>query len=400
MKNHLPLWAILAISILPLQAQDIADLVRPAPEALCYEAPLPPAEAEIFARLISEQKGRYATPTSPATANTSSELKAKMQNLLRSGGETFAISYDPSAEYQVIRPNYKLMNSSRGKERIKGDGGKFNVKKDRLSSAVLYGSSIVIVNHSDKTVDMSEFSFETESKAIRMEGNKIVLTVPVLAIATGEAPADHKIVCTHTASGLKYTFDLHMYWTKKMTMHGEKHAFAVTTLGSDSFPDLGVLCDLDEKTLRFVHLPLVIRGEGRDGKDGQKGAFGLNGTNKLTSTDSNGNTKVIVPGTCAQPGGDGKDGENGEDGGQFLICVSPDFVQTFGLNGLLTTIDAGKAGKGGKGGEGGIHGKGSSCSGKAPDGKNGKDGVDGKRGDFLYVLTDVDSFCQKAYMNR
>ena len=400
MKHKLPLLVFLAVCALPSRAQDIADLVRPAPAALCYEAPLPQAQAQMFARIISEQKGRYATPSAPATANVCSELKTKMQKLLRSGGETFAINYDPSAEYTVERPNYKLMNSSRGKERIKSGSGKFNVKKDRISSAVLQGTSLVIVNHSDKTVDMSEFTFETESKAIKMEGNKIVMTVPVLDIATGEAPADHKIVCTHNASGLKYTFDLHMYWTKKMTMRGEKHALAVTTLGSDTFPDLGVLCDLDEKILRFVHLPLVIRGEGRNGRDGNKGAFGLNGINKVTSTDENGNTKVIVPGTCAQLGSDGENGEDGQDGGQFLICVSPDFVQTFGLNGLLTTIDAGKAGKGGKGGEGGIHGKGSSCSGKAPDGKDGKDGVDGKRGDFLYVLADVDSFCQKAYLNR
>ena len=102
--------------------RDIADLVRPAPAALCYEAPLPQAQAQMFARIISEQKGRYATPSAPATANVCSELKTKMQKLLRSGGETFAINYDPSAEYTVERPNYKLMNSSRGKERIKRTG--------------------------------------------------------------------------------------------------------------------------------------------------------------------------------------------------------------------------------------------------------------------------------------
>ena len=80
-----------------------------------------------------------------------------------------------------------------------------------------------------------------------------------------------------------------------------------------------------------------------------------------------------------------------------MFCVSPDVVEYYGMDGIVATIDAGLGGKGGKGGEGGTHGKGSGCSGKADDGRDGKDGADGQRGDFLYVVADVDSFIEQLF---
>ena len=218
--------------------------------------------------------------------------------------------------------------------------------------------------------------------------------MPAIAIAHGDYPLEHKILCRHIASDATYTFDLQMSWPKELEMSGETRTLALSPFSSTTSDHLGLLCDLETKKIEVVELPLTINADGKDGRNGKKGHYGANGTDKKTYTDKDGNTRTIA-GTCAKPGEDGEDGEDGTDGGKFLFFISTELVEAYGLDGLVATIDAGKGGKGGKGGEGGIHGKGSGCSGKAPDGKNGKDGMDGKRGDFLYVLADVNSIYQQ-----
>lgn len=176
-------------------------------------------------------------------------------------------------------------------------------------------------------------------------------------------------------------------------MSGELHAFALSPL-TDTKEELGLLCDLDTKTLRVVSLPLLIDGDGINGVDGRRGHSGISGTDRKTYKDSDGNTHVIN-GTCGTAGNDGTDATDGTDGGRFLFCISPEMVATYGLDGLVAFVDAGIGGVGGKGGAGGRHGNGSGCSGKAPDGRNGRDGKNGRQGDFLYVLTDVNPFYQQ-----
>ncbi|MBR1878647.1 MAG: hypothetical protein IJ814_06560 [Paludibacteraceae bacterium] len=392
----------LLISILLLAgtgyAQRLTELSRPLPPAVMAEAPMPEEMAAKYERTRTERHNKFLTPVTDTKAAVGATVRAKKEQYIISGdNQAFAIRYNPSDKYQMHIPNYRLLNTSHGREAVKGDGGKFNVKKDRISYAVISnGNEIRIINKSHKAVDMSEFKLTTESEAIAMNGNKIELKVPTVLIAAGYYPLQHKIECTHLLSGASYTFDLLMYWDKQLNLSGETHALALCRLKSQAADNTGVLCDLDSHVMRIVELPLVINGDGKDGANGKKGRYGANGTNQSSYKDKDGNTHSIA-GTCGKPGEDGTDGKDGTDGGHFLFCLSPDFIETYGIDGLIATIDAGIGGKGGKGGEGGIHGKGSGCSGKANDGKDGKDGRDGQRGDFLYVAADVDAFIGQIF---
>ncbi len=376
--------------------QHLPALFPPTPDAICAEAPMPEKMAEKFARIKKERDEKFITPTQGAKAGVDAAISGKMDQYVEKGADAYAIRYH-AADYRIYAPNYKLVNTSHGREEVKGTGGKFNPKRDRVSYAVLNnGNEIQIINKEHKAVDMSEFEFTTGSETIHMEKNKIVLSVPTMDIARGVYPLSHKIRCRHYLSDAEYTFDLQMYWTKKMNLSGKLCSFALTPIKSEAADNLGLLCNLDSKMLTVVELPLLIDGDGINGANGKKGRYGANGSDQKSYTDSNGNTKTVA-GTCGKPGENGGDGGDGTDGGRFLLCISPELVQAYGMDGLVVTIDAGLGGKGGKGGEGGIHGKGSGCKGKAENGKDGKDGKDGKRGDFLYVLSDVQAFYQRLF---
>ncbi len=334
-----------------LQAQQLSEIARPVPAALCSEAPMPKEIAKKYARAEQARQNKFVTPQRETNSTIDSDLLLKRRTYLTAGKETYSIRFTPGEQYTFCAPEYRIINSSHGREPIKGKEGKFNPKKDRLSYAVLKnGNEITIINQDHKTVDMTDFQFTTNSEVIRMEG-------------------------------------------KKMNMSGELHAFALSPL-TDTKEELGLLCDLDTKTLRVVSLPLLIDGDGINGVDGRRGHSGICGTDRKTYKDSDGNTHVIN-GTCGTAGNDGTDATDGTDGGRFLFCISPEMVATYGLDGLVAFVDAGIGGVGGKGGAGGRHGNGSGCSGKAPDGRNGRDGKNGRQGDFLYVLTDVNPFYQQ-----
>ena len=372
-------------------AQSQALFVKPVPDAVCDKAPMPAAMARKFALLKEERAAKFVTPAQPAQAAVNEDIVRLMSTYLTEGEQAYKISQN-AGRYRFSHPDYRLLNTSHGREQVKSGTGRFNPKKDRISYAVLRnGNEICIINQEHRAVDMSEFTFTTKSEAIRMEGNRILLRVPVPAIASGQHPLLHNITCEHASSGAKYTFDLQMSWPKQLDLSGELRAFTLTPIQSEASDRLGLLCDLSSGQLTVVELPLLIKADGHNGVDGKKGRYGANGTDEKKYTDSEGKTKIIA-GTCAKPGENGQDGTDGTDGGRFLLCISPELVHSYGLDGLIATIDAGIGGKGGKGGEGGIHGKGSGCKGRAANGKNGKNGKDGKRGDFLYVLTDVKTF--------
>lgn len=378
-----------------LQAQRLTDLMKPVPAAISKEAAMPEEMARKFARLKSERKEKFITPASKVLPSVTAQVKAKKEQYVLPGKEAFELRYQPTDSYVFCAPDLKLVNSSHGREKIKDETGKFNPKKDRISYAVIRDGRICIINHNHKPVDMSDFQFSAEGEGIKMDGNQIVFAAPILSIAQGHYPWTYKILCAHLSSDAKYTFDLQLVWKPQMDMAGELHAFALTPMASDVANDLGLLFDLDKKHIHIVRLPFLIQAEGKDGKDGRRGHTGASGTNEKTYKDSDGNTHRIA-GTCGQRGEDGQDGEDGTDGGQFLLCVSPELMAAYGEDGLIATIDAGKGGKGGKGGEGGKHGTGSGCSGKAADGKHGTDGKDGVRGDFLYVLSNVNGLYDKT----
>lgn len=382
------------------QAQKLSEVARPVPEALCEVAPLPEALAAKYERVKAERNKKYSTPKKATKESIDAEIiQKKTQYLSADKKDTvFHIAYNAADNYQIFHPNMKLLNTSHGREKIKGDGAKFNMKKDRISYAVFRNNNeLCIVSHDHKYVDMSAFELSTTSEAIRIEnGNKIALAVPTTSIAHGDYPMLHKVTCKHIASGAEYTFDIQMWWHKKLNLSGTKSALSLMPIHSLVSKNLGILCDLDSKLLMVVQLPLTIAADGRNGANGRKGRYGANGMNKRTWKDKKGNVHTIA-GTCASAGQDGQDGQDGTDGGKLLLCISPELVAQYGMDGLIVTVDAGLGGKGGKGGEGGIHGKGSGCSGKAPDGRDGADGKDGLQGDFLYVLADVNGFYQQVF---
>ena len=362
--------------------------MKPLPAAIMKEAAMPEAMARKFERLKAERQQKWITPSTKAMPDVAAAVMQKKNQYMLPGMEAFRLRYQEGDRYTFCTPDLRLQNTSHGREAIKNAEGKFNPKKDRISYAVIESNSICIVNHDHKRVDMSEFRFTAEGEAIRMDGNRIVFVAPLLSIAQGHYPWMYKIKCEHMTSYAQYTFDLQLVWKSQMDLAGQLHALALAPVASEAADNMGLLCDLDAKQIHIVRLPFLIQAEGKDGKDGRRGHSGADGTNERTYKDSDGNTQKTA-GTCGTRGEDGKDGTDGTDGGRFLFCVSPELVAAYGQDGLVATIDAGKGGKGGKGGQGGKHGKGSGCSGKADDGKDGKDGKDGTRGDFLYVLTDV-----------
>lgn len=371
-------------------AQTLYDQMGKVPAAVCKVAPLPKEMAEKKAKLEAE-KARKLVRQGMSVPNVDARvMTSKNKFVIEGSNGVYRIR--ASRDVTVALPVYSLKNTSHGQEGWKGGSEKFNAKRDRMSSAVISGGQYIrILNRNDKECSMSDFVFESDNNAVKMEGNKIVLQVPVLHIAAGMYPSDYKITCTHVPSGARYIFDLHMDWRDEINCSGEDGAYCFDVFPSDTFPDLALMYNMLTKELQVVRVPFTFNGEGRDGSNGRRGVNGANGTNENEWTDSDGK-KHHVKGTCGKPGEDGHPGGDGTPGATFLICVSDALLNTFGLDAVSATIDGGKGGQGGKGGKGGRHGEGSGCSGKAADGKDGPKGHDGKRGDFLYVVADVNEF--------
>ena len=371
-------------------AQGLDDLMGPVPAAVCKVAPLPPAMAEAKTKLENEKKQRLIRQ-GDYLPRLDAKVVSNVEKFVTTGQGQCAIVRKGN-NYSIATPVLSIRNTSHGRENVEYSSVSFNIKKDRMSYAILQnGNAIVIVNHKNKTCDMSDFTFTTESNAIRMNGNKIEVIVPTLNIAAGDYPTNHKVVCRYNPSDVKYTFDIHMDWRNSISCSGEDCAYSFEILGSDTFPDLALMCDLKTNRLEVVHLPFTFYGAGYNGSNGSRGANGRNGRDEISYKDSDGKTHY-VKGTCAQPGGDGGNGTDGTDGGTFLFCVSEPLLKQFGLEAISAWVDGGVGGKGGAGGKGGIHGRGSGCSGKAADGRPGRDGNNGRRGDFLYVVADVNGF--------
>lgn len=367
--------------------------------ALCEIAPLPKDQAERMAKLAQEQKQKLIRQ-GDYLPNVDGRVLNNVAKYVTTGVGKNECDIKAPGKFTIAEPVLKITNSSHGIGYVESDVKNFNLKKDRMSNAVLSkNNEIVIVNHKNKTCNMADFTFSTESNAIKMEGNKIVFTVPTLNIAAGNYPSKYKITCVHVPSGVKYNYDVVCAWRDYLSLGKEDYVYTFDVLGSDSFPDLALMGNLKTNQLEVVRLPITLNAEGYDGSNGTRGSNGRNGIDEYTWQDKDGKTHQ-VKGTCAQPGQDGSNGSDGQPGGTFLICVSELLLKDFGSQSIITLVEGGKGGKGGAGGKGGIHGKGSPCytvtsdgsKPKAADGKPGRDGVDGKRGDFLFVVADVVGF--------
>lgn len=394
-KRTLVIGYILLVIVGYLQGQSIQELM-PMPRSICSEASLPADLQNKLNRILQERSEKQMRWGQVVTCR-SAFLQDCYSRYVHHNDSSFYLNDAPyQYSYKYVFPKMIITNSSYGHEVIRGKGAKFNAKKDRLSSVYLDDSKhLYVVNRKNELCDPALFKFTAEEGGIHMEGNRIVLDMTPRDIANGKYSSEQRINVTHLNSNTTYRYDLQFVFEDSLSLRSKKKALALMAYPTADYPNLGAVLNLSDRTMFFVQLPLTIHGEGSNGANGRRGYNGQNGTHEYWWTDKEGK-KHHVAGTCAQAGGNGQDGSDGTDGGQYLIFLDNDLVDSQGVECVTAWIDPGIGGEGGKGGEGGIHGRGSQCRGMAPNGKNGRHGRNGQRGDFLYVTGDVQTWIMKA----
>ncbi len=395
MKKRLTLIGLIFLCPYLLFGQAIYKLIPRSP-SLCEEASLPAEMQRKLDRIVKERAAKTMSYGQIVDCSNAF-LKQSFTRFIQHNSLYFFLQDTPyQNSYIYTPPKMVITNSSRGHELIRGSQAKFNAKKDRLSSVILDSQQrLYIINRNDEICDPSAFQFTTEGTALHIEGNRIVLDVTPREIALGKCASEQRITVTHLSSNTTYHYNLAFSFDDSLSWRGQKKAFALMEYPTPAFPHLGLLLNLTDKKMTFVQLPLTIHGEGTDGRDGGRGLNGPNGTNTYTWTDKEGKSHT-VKGTCGKPGGNGEDGTDGTDGGQYFIALDKALVDKLGVECVTAWIDPGLGGSGGKGGQGGLHGRGSGCIGKARDGADGRHGKNGQRGDFLYVIGDMQSWIKEG----
>lgn len=368
MKKRFTFLILIGIlSIVNLWSQAIKDLA-PLPRMLSYEAALPAAVQRELDQISAErvQKTVQQENLSPVFCDKASQR-----------------------QYRWVLPTLTITNSSAGHEPIAKGNGKFNAKKDRLSSAIIDANQrIQILNKKRQICDPSLFEFTIPEAGLHIAGNRIVVDGFLPDFVAGLYPTTQEITVRHKQSGLTYRYKLNLTFPNEVAWHGLDKELVFMPYPNAVIKDIAILYNHTDQQVMFVHFPFTIYGNGINGTNGRRGYNGANGINQYTWKDKNGNTHT-TRGTCGSAGGNGEDGQDGTDGGQFLIVMDSTLVATSGTQSVTTWIHAGKGGAGGKGGEGGLHGRGSGCYGQAANGTDGRSGHNGKRGDFLYIVTNT-----------
>ena len=363
------LFFLCSLIILPMMGwgQALKD-IAPLPHVLSMNAALP--------KKLQAQLDKF-------------EKNLKKKTVLQDTLSSVIVEEAQARQYFWVLPTFVIKNTSHGHELLETGTGKFNAKKDRLSSALVDADNrIQILNQRRQVCDPALFEFSMEPKGMHMEGNQIVMDAFLPDFVAGLLPTEQRITVKHIASGLTYTYDLCFSFADSVSWHGLDKEMVFLSYPAAADTNLVLAYNHTDKQVMFVQLPFYICGNGIDGANGYDGLNGLNGMNTYSWKDKNGVVHTSK-GTCGTPGGNGTDGENGTNGGNFLVMVDSTLAARQRMTDIVTWIDAGKGGKGGKGGIGGTHGRGSGCYGQAPNGTNGKNGKDGKNGDFLYVVTNT-----------
>ena len=239
-------------------AQTLYDQMGKVPAAVCKVAPLPKEMAEKKAKLEAE-KARKLVLQCMSVPNVDARVMTSKNKFVIEGSNGVYRLRASNQDIKIKTPIYSLKNSSHGQEGWKAGSEKFNAKRDRMSSAIITGGEYIrILNNKDKECAMSDFVFEANNPAIKMEGNKIVLQVPSLHIAAGFYPSDYKIICTHVPSGAKYIYDLHMDWRDEISCSGDDGAYCFDVFPSDTYPDLALMFNMNSKELEVVRLPFTF----------------------------------------------------------------------------------------------------------------------------------------------
>lgn len=374
-------------------AQSLRSVMPSAPSAVKTEAPLPEAAAREKAALEKEKKAKLSTATN-RRSSSNSKINDSYNSYIADSRSVFGVKAQTKG-YTVQMPRVRIKNSSIGHQQMNWGSKEvcFNAKKDYLQNIAISNSRFQIFNRKSKPCKMGAFEFVSESDYVKIEGNKVSLRGTATQVATGVCPTEHTVVVRHIKSGLSFKMVLELYFDQSESCAG-RHRVLALSRSDDYIENTGLLIDLTDRTAKYVQLPYTLYGSGADGSNGARGYNGLNGTNRVEYTDKEGK-KHVIAGSCGHAGGNGGRGGDGGNGATFLILYSQNLYLADGLSDIYTTIEAGKGGKGGKGGLGGKHGNGSGCSGFAPNGHDGHDGDDGTRGDFLYVITDTESFVKQ-----
>lgn len=347
--------------------QAIKDLA-PLPRVLSYEAALPASVQRELDKITKERN----------------EKTVQQDDL-----SPIFLDKATQHQYRWVLPDFTITNTSAGHEPIANGTGKFNAKKDRLSSAFIDANQrIQILNKKRQICNPSLFEFTLPSAGLHMAGNRIVVDAFLPDFVTGAFPTTQEITVTHKQSGLTYRYKIDLTFPEEVAWHGLNKELVFMPYPDAIIPNIAILYNHTDQQVMFVHFPFTIYGNGIDGADGRRGYNGANGINQYSWKDKEGKTHTTY-GTCGSPGGNGEDGQDGTNGGQFLIVMDSALVAANGTQTVTTWIQAGSGGKGGKGGEGGLHGRGSGCYGQARNGTDGRSGHNGKRGDFLYVVTNT-----------
>ena len=374
-----------------LCGQSLKTVIPKAPSAVSAEAPMPQAMAKAIQDMEREKRQKFCNVQVKPAATIDSKVIASYNKYIYTSGDNLRISA-PTAGYVVSAPLIRIINSSVGYRRMNWGSRehKFCEKNDYLQNIAIRNGRFQIFNNKNNPCKMEEFTFEPQDKFINMVNNRIELKASAAEVASGVCPRVHEIIVRHNKSALTFKMKVELYFPQSEYC-GSQHKELVFAMPEGLIDSVAVKVDLANKTIDFVELPYTLYGSGSSGSDGRRGSNGVNGRNQSEYTDKDGKKHVIV-GTCGKPGGNGENGEDGKDGATMLICISPRIYAHNRLKDINLTVNGGKGGSGGIGGLGGKHGTGSGCQGIAPNGNDGKDGKDGKRGDFLFVMSDAETF--------
>lgn len=256
----------------------------------------------------------------------------------------------------------------------------FDPRRDRISNIRFRRNTIYIYNRRNQSCAADEFEYQSMDERLVLDGNRVTTRPTQLQTAFGVAPDTFAVQITHRKSGTRFRLLLAVRYRDSLDLRGETGAVILSRIpGRDS---VAMVLNAISRTATVVRLPLAINGRGLDGQDGEAGSDGPAGTPKYNYKDSNGATQTI-PGTCAEPGGNGGNGEPGTDGASLLVVLASGSEHLAGL--VTVDTSAGRGGRGGRAGLGGLHGVGGPCSGRAANGVAGADGADGRDGESLIV---------------
>lgn len=392
--NKQILTLLVTLIVLQCYGQNFSEFMRPKPSAIGSRVPIP-------ANLLNKRKEKAAEKKANFSSNNKnlkldSNLQGFYDNYVTWSSSAFNLKAMNEADFYMVQPSVKIINSSLlnlskkqmaklAQKKVEKTPKPFGKYDDIAAGYLTKNNQILILKSNGTPSIMSEFTFESNSDLIKMDGNEVILS-SVYDFYKKSSPTVVKIKATHIPTGKYFTFKLYVSVPSSLNVFSEDNIYALQY--NDSLKsDYALLYDLTAKSINVVKLPLTVNANGRNGKNGRNGTPGLTGSNSYTITTKTGS--ITMPGTCGTSGGDGGDGEDGDDGGHILFLLDKTLYKKYDLEATTINTQKGLGGKGGRGGAPGRHGMGAICFTYLKRGNPGEDGVDGIDGSYKCLLTDL-----------